>query len=68
VHDVATDIRDAAASETVRVEDWIRVQLTRAGFSDAEATVAIAADLDWRALVRLRERGCPCRLALEIVR
>lgn len=67
MYDAATDNPDAMA-ETISVERWIRIQLTRAGFSDADATVAIAADLDWRALVRLRERGCPCRLALEIVR
>lgn len=68
MHDVTTDNRDTTADQTVRVEHWIREQLTRAGFSDADATVAIAAGLDWRALVRLRERGCPCRLAIEIVR
>ena len=68
MHEAAADDLDAMADQSVRVEYWIRAQLTRAGFSDAEATVAIAADLDWRALVRLRERGCPCPLALEIVR
>jgi hypothetical protein len=67
-HDAATDECDPHPDQAVRVEHWIRAQLIRAGFSDAEVTVVIAADIDWRALVRLRERGCPCRLAIEIVR
>jgi hypothetical protein len=58
----------SGADETERVELWIREQLTLAGFTDADATVVIAAGLDWRALVRLRERGCPRQLALAIVR
>ncbi len=64
----AADTSAASVDERVRVERWIREQLTQAGFSDDDATVAIAAGLDWRALVRLREHGCPRRLALEIVR
>lgn len=63
-----TDDRGSRIDETIRVEGWIREQLTRAGFSEVDATVVIAARLDWRTLVRLRERGCPRQLALAIVR
>jgi hypothetical protein len=64
----ATDNRGGRVDETARVEDWIREQLMQAGFNDHDATVVIAARLDWRTLVRLRERGCPRQLALAIVR
>ena len=64
----ATDNASGRVDETAKVEDWIREQLTQAGFSNADATVVIAARLDWRTLVRLRERGCPRQLALAIVR
>jgi hypothetical protein len=65
---ITTDNDGGAIDETAKVEDWIRDQLTKAGFSDDDATVVIAARLDWRTLVRLRERGCPRQLALTIVR
>ncbi len=58
----------ARADQVVILENWIREQLRRAGFSDYEATVAIDGRLDWRELVRLRRRGCPSATALEIVK
>ena len=64
----AIDNRSVRIDDTARVEDWIREQLTRVGFSDDDATVVIAARLDWRTLVQLRERGCDRHLALAIVR
>lgn len=64
----ATENTSRAVDEAAMVEDWIRERLTQAGFSDNDATVVIAARLDWRMLVRLRERGCPRHLALAIVR
>lgn len=68
MHVKAIDDRGARVQESTEVEKWIRERLTAAGFSDDDATVVIGAGLDWRALVRLRERGCPRQLAFEIVR
>ncbi len=55
------------ADELVKLERWIRDQLREAGFSEHDAGVAIDEELDWRALVSLRESGCPVELALAIV-
>jgi hypothetical protein len=64
----AIDKRGVRIDDTARVDDWIREQLTGVGFTEDDATVVIAARLDWRTLVQLRERGCDRQLALAIVR
>ncbi len=63
-----TETDTCACDEALLLERWIRDQLRRAGYSERDAAVAIAEGLDWRSLVRLRERGCPDELALAIVR
>jgi hypothetical protein len=53
--------------EELLVHDWRREQLHRLGLPGILAETF--ADLvDWHALARLVERGCPVGLALEIVR
>jgi hypothetical protein len=49
------------------VREWRAEQLRRLGVSSILAE-PFADDVDWHALSALIERGCPPRLALEIVR
>jgi len=58
---------DALASKAESVHAWRAEQLRRLGLPDA-VTEAFADAVDWHAVAALVARGCPPRLALEIVR
>jgi hypothetical protein len=58
---------DADVRENLVVREWRAEQLRRLGVSSILAE-PFADDVDWHALSALIERGCPPRLALEIVR
>ena len=61
-----TDLESDPDEELV-VHEWRTEQLSRVGLPQSIAETF--ADLvDWHALADLVERGCPPRLALEIVR
>ena len=62
------DDEDTRNDAAVMLECWIGERLAGAGFGEHEVAVAIEESLDWRAMVRLREQGCPAELALEIVK
>jgi sirohydrochlorin ferrochelatase len=49
------------------VHEWRVWQLTRLGISWSLAR-AVADQVDWHQVARLVQRGCPPRLALDIVR
>lgn len=53
--------------EELLVHEWRAEQLLRLGLPGILAE-AFADIVDWHALAALVERGCPPRLALEIVR
>lgn len=58
---------DALWTEEVAVYMWRIEQLRRQGLSLEECGAA-ADQVDWHAIADLVRRGCPPRLALEIVR
>jgi hypothetical protein len=61
------DLLDDEDPEELLVREWRTEQLLRLGLPHTLA--ATFADLvDWHAMAELVERGCPPRLALEIVR
>jgi hypothetical protein len=53
--------------ETLVVREWRAEQLRRLGVPSGLAET-FADDVDWHALSKLIDRGCPLGLALEIVR
>jgi hypothetical protein len=58
---------DGDVRETLVVREWRAEQLRRLGVPSVLAET-FADDVDWHALSKLIERGCPLGLALEIVR
>jgi hypothetical protein len=61
------DLLDDEDPEELLVREWRTEQLLRLGLPRTLATTF--ADLvDWHAMAELVERGCPPRLALEIIR
>jgi hypothetical protein len=60
--DLESDVK-----EVLLVREWRAEQLQRLGLPSTLAE-AFADDVDWHALSKLIERGCPLGLALEIVR
>ena len=61
------ELLDDENPEELLVREWRTEQLLRLGLPRTLA--ATFADLvDWHAMAELVERGCPPRLALEIVR
>jgi hypothetical protein len=58
---------DQGAREALRVRAWRAEQLRRLGLHRIIAET-FADIVDWHALARLVERGCPPDLAFEIVR
>jgi hypothetical protein len=60
------DLEDEPAEELL-VHAWRSEQLMRLGLPSTLA-VTFADLVDWHAIAELVERGCPPRLALEIVR
>jgi hypothetical protein len=61
-----SDLDDESAEELL-VHAWRSEQLMLLGLPPALA-VTFADLVDWHAIAELVERGCPPRLALEIVR
>lgn len=61
-----SDLDDEPAEELL-VHAWCAEQLMHLGLPPALA-VTFADLVDWHAIAELVERGCPPRLALEIVR
>jgi len=59
--------QNAADHEDQRVYAWRVAQLVRLGVPWSLAQT-VAAEVDWHQVARLVRRGCPPRLALEIVR
>jgi hypothetical protein len=53
--------------EDVLVHDWRAEQLRKLGVPESLAS-DFADQVDWREVAALVERGCPPRLALEVVR
>jgi hypothetical protein len=63
----STDRFDIDANEELRVRAWRAERLRSLGLSPMLAD--LFADLvDWHAIARLVERGCPPHVAVEIVR
>lgn len=58
---------DGDVRETLVVRQWRVEQLRRLGVPSVLAAT-FADDVDWHALSKLMECGCPLGLALEIVR
>lgn len=58
---------EALTDEELRVHDWRAEQLCALGVPRMMADW-FADRVDWRAVARLVERGCPLGLALEIAR
>ena len=59
--------REAIDHDDLLVHEWRVVQLTRLGIPWPLAQAA-ADHVDWHQVARLVHRGCPARLALQIVR
>jgi hypothetical protein len=55
------------SDEELLVHAWRTDQLERLGMGRVDAA-ALAWHVDWHDVAKLVERGCPCELALEIVR
>ena len=58
---------EAIEDDDVLVHEWRVTQLTRLGIPGPLAQAA-AGYVDWHEVARLVRRGCPPRLALQIVR
>ena len=58
---------EAIDDDDRRVHDWRVTRLTRLGIPWSLAQAA-AGHVDWHQVARLVRRGCPPRLALQIVR
>ena len=58
---------DREADEELLVHEWRTEQLRRVGLP-LRLAETFADLVDWHAIAELVERGCPPRLALEIVR
>jgi hypothetical protein len=58
---------EAVDDDDRRVHDWRVTRLTRLGIPWSLAQAA-ADHVDWHQVARLVRRGCPPRLALQIVR
>ena len=61
------DYRDQSRDEEILINEWCAEQLHRLGLPPSLAE-KFAGLVDWHEFARLVERGCPPRLALEIVR
>jgi hypothetical protein len=62
-----TPRHEAIDDDDVLVHEWRVGQLTRLGIPWSLAQAA-AGQVDWHQVARLVRRGCPPRLALQIVR
>jgi len=58
---------EAIEHDDLPVHEWRVRQLTRLGIPSSLAQAA-AGHVDWHQLAKLVRRGCPPRLALQIVR
>ena len=58
---------EAIEDDDLLVHEWRVTQLTRLGIPGPVAQ-AVAGHVDWHEVARLVRRGCPPRLALQIVR
>ena len=58
---------EASDHDDLRVHEWRATQLTRLGIPWSLAQ-AVADHVDWHQVAKLVRRGCPPRLALQIVR
>jgi len=58
---------EAIEDDDVLVHEWRVTQLTRLGIPGPVAQ-AVAGHVDWHEVAGLVRRGCPPRLALQIVR
>ena len=58
---------EAIEDDDLLVHEWRVTQLTRLGIPGPVAQV-VAGHVDWHEVARLVRRGCPPRLALQIVR
>jgi hypothetical protein len=63
----ATPRHEAIDHEDLLVHEWRVTQLTRLGIPGSLAQAA-AGHVDWHQVATLVRRGCPPRLALQIVR
>ena len=61
------EVLDGDVREALVVREWRAEQLRRLGVPSVLAET-FADDVDWHALSKLIDRGCPLGLALEIVR
>ena len=61
------DALEGKPNDRLLVHAWRTEQLRRLGLSRRTADT-FADVVDWRAIARLVDRGCPAELALEIVR
>jgi hypothetical protein len=62
-------VDDYIETELERVERWRAEALERAGYDHGDAVeLASRADVDLHLAIDLLERGCPPRLAVEILR
>ena len=59
--------RHEAIDDDLLVHEWRVTQLTRLGIPWSLAQ-AVADHVDWHQVAKLVRRGCPPRLALQIVR
>jgi hypothetical protein len=59
--------RHEAIDDGLLVHEWRATQLTRLGIPWSLAQ-AVADHVDWHQVAKLVRRGCPPRLALQIVR
>jgi hypothetical protein len=59
--------RHEAIDDDLLVHEWRVTQLTRLGIPWSLAQ-AVADHVDWHQIAKLVRRGCPPRLALQIVR
>jgi hypothetical protein len=63
----ATPRHEAIDHDDLLVHEWRVTQLTRLGIPGSLAQAA-AGQVDWHQVATLVRRGCPPRLALQIVR
>jgi hypothetical protein len=62
-------VHDIVESESERVERWRAEALERAGYERGHALeLASRSDIDLHEAIALLERGCPPRLAVDILR
>jgi hypothetical protein len=62
-----TPRHEAIDDDDLLVHEWRVAQLTRLGIPGSLAQ-AVADHVDWHQVAKLVRRGCPPRLALQIVR